>query len=89
MSKQTEPFQLYVKPGCPWCTDAVDYLRENGYDFEEIDVRRDPDAFAEMRKISGQTMSPTLAVGELVLPDFDTDELEEFLDEHDLQPPGK
>ncbi len=89
MSHQNAPFQLYVKPGCPWCTDAVDYLREHGYAFEEIDVRRDPDAFAEMRKVSGQSLSPTLAVGDLVLPDFDTDELEDFLKEHDLQPPAR
>ncbi len=86
MSHQSETFQLYVKPGCPWCHDAVDYLREHGYAFEEIDVRRDPDAFAEMRKLSGQSLAPTLVVGDLVLPDFDTDELEDFLKEHDLRP---
>jgi len=77
---------LYVKAGCPWCRLAEDYLDKHGYKYESVDVRRDPDAFAEMRRISGQSYSPTLVLGDLFLPDFGPDELEDFLKEHNIQP---
>ena len=34
---------LYVKPWCPWCIEAVDWLEAKGYQFKEIDVLSDPD----------------------------------------------
>jgi hypothetical protein len=36
--------------------------------------------------VSGQTYTPTLLVGQLVLSDFGTDELEQFLNEHNILP---
>ena len=67
--------------------EATAYLREQGYDFEEVDVLQDPAAYKEMQKISGQRYTPTLVIGDLVLADFDVDQLEDFLAEHALQPP--
>lgn len=82
---QAEPWILYVKTRCPWCVEAVTYLRDGGYDFEQVDVLRDPAEYAGMKKLSGQAFTPTLLVGEgLFLADFDTDELEDFLRENDL-----
>ena len=72
-------FTLYVKPGCGWCDDATDWLNEHGYAYDEIDVFSDPAAFAQMKRISGQTRCPTLVAGDELLPDFDTDQLERFL----------
>jgi glutaredoxin 3 len=82
----TKRFRLYVKSACPWCRLAEDYLNAHGYGYERIDVRRDRAAFNEMKRLSGQTYSPTLVVGDLVLPDFGPEELEEFLQAHNLQP---
>ena len=41
-----------------------------------------------MKQLSGQRLTPTLVIGddELMLPDFDTTQLEAFLKKHDLQP---
>jgi glutaredoxin 3 len=77
---------LYVKPGCPWCRMAEDYLDKRGYKYSKIDVRKDPAEFKELIRISSQTYAPTLVIGELVLPDFGTDELEEFLKQHNIVP---
>jgi glutaredoxin 3 len=77
---------LYVKTGCPWCDMAENYLNKRGYKYTKIDVRRDSAAFQEMKRISGQTYAPTLVVGDLFLPDFGPDELEEFLKEHNILP---
>jgi len=75
---------LYNKPGCPWCVDAIAYLDRAGFDYEAVDVIADPEKFAEMKAISGQTSAPTLKVGELVLPDFDVDELRAFFEKHGI-----
>ena len=81
---QKTTFVLYTKAGCPWCVDAVTWLQARGYAFREVDVRRDPSKSAELRQVSGQTMAPTLVVGDKVLPDFDTRQLEKFLKENGL-----
>jgi len=49
-------------------------------------VISDRSAFAEMKRLSGQTYAPTLAVGDLILPDFGPEELEEFLQQHQILP---
>ncbi|MDF1823203.1 MAG: glutaredoxin domain-containing protein [Verrucomicrobiales bacterium] len=82
--EEDEVFKVYVKPGCPWCVDAIAYLKKGGYHFEEIDVTSDPVAFAKMQEISGQTSAPTMTVGNLLLADFGVEELVPFLEEHGL-----
>jgi glutaredoxin len=82
----TKSLILYVKAGCPWCWIAKDYLRNHGYQYELVDVSRDRAAFEELKRISGQTFTPTLARGNLVLSDFGAEDLEEFLEAHNIQP---
>lgn len=77
--------KLFVKPGCPWCVDAVSWLEKRGLAFREIDVFSEPGAFDRMRQISGQSLAPTLElVDGTVLPDFDVAQLERFLKEHGI-----
>jgi glutaredoxin len=70
---------LYVKPGCPWCDEAVEFLDGNGIGYRVKDVAGDREAFAEMQKKSGQTKAPTLDWNGKILADFGTDELVPFL----------
>ena len=66
--------------------EAKDYLTERGYQFTEIDVGEDRAAYLEMKELSDQTYVPTLVAGDEVLANFDTDQLEKFLREHDIVP---
>jgi len=61
-------------------------LDRRGLVYEELDVERDRGAFREMMELSGQSLTPTLVVGDQVLPDFGPEELESFLLEHDRRP---
>ena len=81
--------KLYVKVWCPWCVDAIDWMKRQGYQFEQIDVLADADAYDHMLAISGQRRTPTLELdnGD-VLPDFDVRQLEKFLAERNILPPG-
>ena len=78
---------LYVKPWCPWCIEAVDWLESKGYPFKEINVLSDSAAYARMRRISKQSLTPTLETADgRVLPDFDVAQLERFMLENHLIP---
>jgi glutaredoxin 3 len=65
---------------------AEQYLSKRGYKYKSIEVRRNRAAFDELLAVSGQPYAPTLVAGELVLPDFGPDELEDFLKEHNIRP---
>ena len=63
---------LYIKRGCPWCVSAVAYTTH--------DVLSNAVAFAEMRRLSGQTKAPVLVADNgQILADFGPEELPGFL----------
>jgi len=37
--------KLYSRQWCSWCIDAKDYLSANGYQFQEIDVGQNRQAY--------------------------------------------
>ena len=78
--------KLYSREWCSWCIDAKDYLNERGYQFTEIDVGQDREAYQKMTELSDQTYVPTLVAGDEVLANFDTDRLENFLRDHRIVP---
>ena len=78
--------KLYSREWCSWCIDAKDYLKERGYQFTEIDVGQDREAYQKMTELSDQTCVPTLVAGDEVLANFDTDRLENFLRDHRIVP---
>jgi glutaredoxin len=85
-SRVATELTLYSREWCSWCIDAKDYLTERGYKFSVIDVGKNRDAYAEMKKLSDQTYVPTLVAGDEVLANFNTDQLEGFLREHRIEP---
>jgi glutaredoxin 3 len=80
------PLKLYVKTWCPWCVRAKAWLDERGYRYEEIDVEADAKDYDEMIRLSGQRFTPTLVVGDKMLPDFGPEELANFLAQHGIGP---
>ena len=73
--------KLYIKGGCPWCVMAESWLRQRGVAYDAIDVISEPPAFAEMKKLSGQSKAPVLVTAEgRILSDFGPEELTGFLE---------
>ena len=71
---------LYIKSGCPWCIAAEAWLKNHGVVYDVVDVLSNEPAFAEMKKLSGQSKAPVLVVGkEKFLDDFGPEELPDFL----------
>jgi glutaredoxin 3 len=84
---QNMELTLYIKPWCPWCVEAVAWLEKQGYQFNKIDVLSDPIAYDRMRRISRQSLTPTLETPDgLVLADFDVAQLEKFMLRNALLP---
>jgi glutaredoxin len=75
---------LYVKTGCPWCSEAEEILQRRGISYDRVDVMRDRQAFKTMKEISGQSKAPTMEWDEEILSDFGAEELAAFLKEHDI-----
>lgn len=70
---------LYIKTGCPWCREVVQFLDDHGVGYREKNVSEDSSALQEMRALSGQTKAPTLDWRGEILADFGVDELIPFL----------
>ena len=78
--------KVYLKPGCPWCVDAVAYLDREGFQYEPVDVIANREKYAEMQQLSGQSCAPTLTYGDLLLADFDVREMIAFFEKHGVTP---
>ncbi|MGZ4430284.1 MAG: Uxx-star family glutaredoxin-like (seleno)protein [Gaiellales bacterium] len=44
---------MYVKPGCPWCEEQRSRFRAQGVEWAEIDAKADPEARAELIRLTG------------------------------------
>lgn len=75
---------LYIKPGCPWCEEVVEYLGKKKIEVETIVVSGNREAMQEMIDLSGQTKAPTMDWNGEVLADFGVDELIPFLKKQGL-----
>jgi len=76
---------LYVKPGCPWCEEVVEFLSDHGIGYREKDVIAEAASLAEMRRVSGQTKAPVLDWHGQVLADFGVAELVPFLRQQNVK----
>ena len=70
---------LYVKTGCPWCDDVLDYFDQHQVPYYKVVVSGNPVAMHEMQQLSGQSKAPTLDWDGEILADFGVDELIPFL----------
>jgi len=70
---------LYIKLGCPWCDEVLEYFEAHRLPYKKIVVSGDPVAMHEMKELSGQTKAPTMDWDGEVLADFGEDELVPFL----------
>lgn len=70
---------IYTKTGCPWCIQAIKYLKDKKLSFEERNVSSSLEFFNEMVKKSGQTKAPTLDIDGYILADSDSDQINKYL----------
>jgi glutaredoxin 3 len=76
---------LYIKSGCPWCTEVIAFLSEHGIGYRQQNVSVDDAALTEMRRVSGQGKAPVLDWHGTILADFGVDELIPFLRDRNVK----
>jgi glutaredoxin 3 len=76
---------LYVKSGCPWCEEVIEFLTEHGIGYREVNVSRDLAAFQELQRKTGQAKAPSLDWHGKILADFGLEELRPFLQQQNVK----
>jgi glutaredoxin-like YruB-family protein len=71
--------KVYSTPACPFCHLAKEFLKEKGFEFEEIDVSKDETKAKEMIQKSGQMGVPIIEIDEQIVVGFDKKKIEELL----------
>ena len=73
---------LYIKAGCPWCLDAMEYFKKENVALDIRDVRQSESDMNAMKKLSGQSLTPTFVLDNYVIADFSIDEFKASIREH-------
>jgi len=71
--------KIYTAPGCPFCVLAKEYLKEKGFEFEEIDVSKDEKAVQEVIEKTGQMGVPVLEINGEIVIGFDKERIDQLL----------
>ena len=80
--REPKKIVLYTRAMCGWCDDAKDWLKAHRWSFVARDTGTDLAARDEAFKLSGQKSVPVIQIDGMILGDFDTDQLEAFLEQH-------
>ncbi len=67
--------RLFIKPGCPWCDEAIDWLDARRINYQKLDVIGDAAARREMHDLTGQSKAPCIEVDGHILADCGADEI--------------
>ena len=65
---------LYTKPGCPWCTQALEYFAAQGVKLDVRDVVADMHQMRQLVALTGQSKCPSFRYGDFIVADFGVDE---------------
>ena len=71
--------KIYSTPTCTYCKQAKEIFKEEGVDFEDVDVSKDQAAAKEMVEKSGQTGVPVVEIDGEITVGFDEDKLKKLL----------
>ncbi len=83
MNKKIKPM-LYTLSTCVHCSATKRFLKENGIEYDYVDVDKldgdeREDVLSQMLKESGSMRFPTIVIGKIVIVGFYEDKLKEAL----------
>jgi len=78
---------VYTTPTCGFCHQVKAYLNQRGVPFTEYDVSRDPQAAAEMVRLSGQQGVPVVLIDGQVVVGFNRPLIDQLLAQRAPRPP--
>jgi len=78
--KKNQPkIRVFSTPTCPYCFTLKLFLKEKGFEFEDIDVSIDEKAREEMIKRTGQYGVPVIEIDGQFVVGFDREKISKLL----------
>jgi glutaredoxin-like YruB-family protein len=71
--------RIFSTPVCPYCVTLKEFLKERGFEFEDINVASDVQAREEMVKKSNQMGVPVIEIDGQIIVGFDRRKVVEAL----------
>ncbi len=71
--------KIYTTTYCPFCRMAKEFLKDHGFEFEEINVEESEEGFREMVEKSGQFGVPVIDIDGNIIIGFDRKKIKELL----------
>jgi glutaredoxin-like YruB-family protein len=72
---------IYTTTFCPWCQATKDFLKNQGYEYEERNVETNPEWANEMVQKSGQMGVPVIDIEGKIIIGFSPEEINQALNE--------
>jgi len=69
---------LYTQPGCPPCGAEREFLEQNNVEFDERNIRENPEYLQELQEI-GSMSTPTTVIGDEIIVGFDKEKISQLL----------
>ena len=71
--------KIYSTPTCVYCKTLQEYLKNNNFEFEYIDVSKDEKQLQDMIKKSGQMGVPVVDINGEIIVGFDKEKIDKLL----------
>jgi glutaredoxin len=75
---------VYRKSGCPWSAAVIGFLSELNIPYEIKNVTTHPAYAREVETMTGQSMSPTLDIDGVILPDASVEDVAKLLEKRGI-----
>ena len=77
--KNIKKIRVFSIPTCPFCVVLKNYLKENGFEFEEIDISKETAKREELIKKTGLATLPVVEINGQLIVGFDKKKIDEIL----------
>lgn len=71
--------RVFSTPTCPYCITLKEYLKDKGFEIEDIDVSQDQKSLDEMIEKSGQMGVPVVDIDGNIIVGFDKEKVNQLL----------
>ena len=75
--------KVYSTPTCPYCFTLKEFLREKGFEFEDVDVSQNEKALKELVEKTGQLGVPVIDIDGQIVIGFNKEKICELLNIED------
>ena len=70
---------LYTTTWCGWCRKTIAHLDQNGIRYDNRDIERDREAYAELKRKTGSTAVPVIEIDGELVRGFDRNRIDDLL----------